>query len=38
MVLGHSCYLWVQIVMHQDLPTVLRCHMQAFEHFVGAPR
>lgn len=23
--------------MHQDLGTVLRCHMQAFEHFGGAP-
>jgi hypothetical protein len=24
--------------MHQDLGTVLRCHMQAFEHLGGAPR
>jgi hypothetical protein len=24
--------------MHQDLPTVLRCHMEAFEHFGGVPR
>jgi transposase len=38
MVLGHSRFLWAQFVMHQDLPTVLRCHMQAFEHFGGAPR
>ena len=38
MVLGHSRYLWAQYVMHQDLGTVLRCHMQAFEHFGGAPR
>jgi transposase len=38
MVLGHSRYLWAQYVMRQDLGTVLRCHMQAFEHFGGAPR
>lgn len=38
MVLGHSRYLWAQFVMHQDLPTVLRCHMDAFEHFGGVPR
>ncbi len=35
MVLGHSRYLWGQFVMHQDLGTVLRCHMEAFEHFGG---
>lgn len=38
MVLGHSRYLWAQFVMHQDLPTVLRCHMEAFEHFEGVPK
>jgi transposase len=38
MVLGHSRYLWGRFVMHQDLPTVLRCHMEAFEHFGGVPR
>jgi len=38
MVLGHSRYLWAQFVLHQDLATVLRCHMEAFEHFGGAPR
>jgi hypothetical protein len=38
MVLGHSRYLWAQYVMHQDLGTVLRCHMEAFEHFGGVPR
>jgi transposase len=37
MVLGHSRYLWAQFVMHQDLATVLRCHMEAFEHFGGVP-
>jgi hypothetical protein len=29
MVLGHSRYLWAQYVLHQDLGTVLRCHMLA---------
>ena len=38
MVLGHSRYLWGQFVLRQDLPTVLRCHMQAFEHFGGVPQ
>jgi len=38
MVLGHSRYLWGQYVLHQDLATVLRCHMEAFEHFGGVPR
>jgi transposase len=38
MVLGNSRYLWAQYVLHQDLPTVLRCHMEAFEHFGGVPR
>jgi transposase len=38
MVLGHSRYLWGQFVLHQDLPTVLRCHMEAFAHFGGVPR
>ncbi len=38
MVLGHSRYLWGQFVLHQDLPTVLRCHIQAFAHFGGTPR
>lgn len=37
-VLGHSRYLWAQFVLHQDLPTVLRCHMEAFAHFGGVPR
>ena len=38
MVLGHSRYLWGQYVLHQDLGTVLRCHMLAFEHFGGTPQ
>nr|WP_244099296.1 IS21 family transposase [Burkholderia ambifaria] len=37
-VLGHSRYLWGRFVEHQDLQTVLRCHMEAFEHLGGAPR
>jgi transposase len=38
MVLGSSRYLWAEFVLHQDLPTLLRCHMAAFEHFGGVPR
>jgi len=38
MVLGHSRMLWAQYVLHQDLGTVLRCHMEAFERFGGVPR
>lgn len=38
MVLAHSRYLWARYVLHQDLGTVLRCHMEAFEHFGGVPR
>jgi transposase len=37
-VLGHSRYLWGRFVEHQDLQTVLRCHMEAFEHIGGVPR
>jgi transposase len=38
MVLGHSRYLWARFVQHQDLQTVLRCHIEAFEHLGGVPR
>lgn len=38
MVLGHSRLIWARFVMHQDLPTVLRCHVAAFEALGGAPR
>jgi len=31
MVLGHSRLIWARFVMHQNLPTVLRCHIAAFE-------
>ncbi|MEX3765258.1 IS21 family transposase, partial [Paraburkholderia phenoliruptrix] len=37
-VLGHSRYLWGRFVEHQDLQTVLRCHMEAFGHLGGVPR
>lgn len=37
LVLGHSRYLWARYVLHQDLVTVLRCHMAAFEHLGGVP-
>lgn len=37
-VLGHSRYLWGRFVEHQDLQTLLRCHMEAFEHLGGVPR
>ena len=38
MVLGYSRLVWARFVMHQDLATVLRCHVGAFEAFGGAPR
>ena len=38
MVLGDSRLVWARFVMHQDLATVLRCHVGAFEAFGGAPR
>lgn len=37
-VLGHSRYLWGRFVEHQDLQTVLRCHMEAFSYLGGVPR
>jgi len=38
MVLGHSRLIWARFVMHQNLPTVLRCHVAAFEAIGGVPR
>lgn len=38
MVLGHSRHLWARFVEHQDLQTVLRCHIEAFGHLGGVPR
>jgi transposase len=37
LVLGHSRYLWARYVVHQDLVSVLRCHLAAFEHLGGVP-
>ena len=38
MVLGYSRLIWGRFVVHQDLATVLRCHVAAFEALGGAPR
>jgi transposase len=38
MVLGHCRLTWARFVVHQDLQTVLRCHISAFETIGGAPR
>ncbi len=38
MVLGFSRFIWARFVVHQDLPTVLRCHAAAFDALGGAPR
>jgi hypothetical protein len=38
MVLGFSRLIWARFVMHQDLQTVLRCHIAALEAIGGAPR
>ena len=38
MVLGYSRLIWARFVVHQDLPTVLRCHAAAFEAIGGVPR
>jgi transposase len=37
LVLGHSRMLWGRFVAHQDLDTVLRCHVAAFEALSGVP-
>ncbi|ASP89516.1 IS21 family transposase (plasmid) [Sinorhizobium meliloti] len=38
MVLGYSRLIWARFVMHQNLPTVLRCHVAAFDAIGGVPR
>jgi transposase len=38
MVLGFSRLIWAHFVLHQDLQTVLRCHMAAFAAIGGAPK
>src|SRR3954454_18561781 len=37
LVLGHSRFLFARYVMHQDLQTLLRCHVQAFTVIGGVP-
>ena len=37
MVLGYSRLIWARFVLHQDLATVLRCHVAAFDALGGAP-
>jgi hypothetical protein len=36
-VLGFSRLIWGRFVLHQDMQTVLRCHMEAFEAIGGVP-
>ncbi len=38
LVLGHSRYLWARFCLHQDLQTLLRLHIEAFEQLGGVPR
>ena len=35
--LGYSRYIFARFVMHQDLQTLLRCHMMAFSAIGGIP-
>src|SRR5271165_1978263 len=37
MVLGYSRLIWSRFVVHQDLQSVLRCHIAALEAIGGAP-
>jgi len=37
MVLGHSRFIWARFVLHQDMQSVLRCYMAAFEALGGVP-
>ena len=37
LVLGSSRWLWARFVLHQDLQTVLRCHIAAFADLGGVP-
>jgi transposase len=38
MVLGYSRLIWARFVVHQELQSVLRCHIAAFEAIGGVPR
>jgi transposase len=37
LVLGHSRYIFACFVLHQDLQTMLRCHMMTFDRIGGVP-
>jgi len=37
LVLGHSRFIFARYVLHQDLQTLLRCHIQAFDALGGVP-
>jgi len=37
-VLGFSRLIWARFVVHQDLQSVLRCHIAALEAIGGVPR
>lgn len=37
LVLGHSRHIEARFVLHQDLQTLLRCHMQSFAAIGGVP-
>jgi len=37
-VLGNSRLIWARFILHQDLQSVLRCHVAALEAIGGAPR
>jgi len=37
LVLGHSRHIVARFVLHQDLQTLLRCHMAAFQAIGGVP-
>ena len=38
MVLGYSRLIWARFVIHQDLQSILRCHIAALEAIGGVPR
>jgi transposase len=38
MLLGHSRIIWAHLFPHQDMKSVLRCHMAAFQALGGVPR
>jgi transposase len=38
MVLGFSRLIWARFVVHQDLQSILRCHIAALEAIGGTPR